>query len=125
MHQEKTEEQAPPLPRRTSDVSRFLFNLIVFATGSLVMKLAWNMGLASLFPQKLPHINYMHAVTWLTMLYIVSRVVASAWMGEVERTVTDLLEEFVDTLEEIRDVAESVLNKKKQTDSNPTSDDVN
>jgi hypothetical protein len=90
MEEEKKEDQE----QNTKNTARFLFNILVFGSASLVFKMAWNLGLASLFPNKIPQIGFMHAFTWLTMLYIVARVVSAGYMAEVERTINILVEEL-------------------------------
>ncbi len=88
----------------------FFYNLIAFAGAGLIVKLAWNLGIASLFPGKIPVINYIHAMTWLTMLYIAARTIAAGFMSEVEKTVSNLVDQFegfIKTAQEYFDVASS------------------
>lgn len=106
MEQEKSDEQKQK--ENTKDVSRFLLNLIIFASGSLVMKLAWNLGLASLFPNSIPRVSYIHAFTWLTMLYIVSRVVTAGVMGEVGRAIGNLFEDLQDAVATLQSFVQTV-----------------
>lgn len=106
-----TGEQKENNPQESAkSVASFLYSIIVFSGAGLVTKLAWNLGLASLFPGKVPIINYGHAITWLTMLYIAARVISAGLMAEVERTITNLvdqLERFVDLAQDLIDVANS------------------
>jgi hypothetical protein len=104
----------------TKNVASFLYGVIVFATAGLVTKMAWNLGLASLFPGKVPVINYGHAITWLTMLYIAARVISAGFMAEVENTVAsfvDQLERFVEITQDLIDVANSRTTKNDIDDS--------
>jgi hypothetical protein len=74
--------------------------------------MAWNLGLASLFPNKIPQIGFMHAFTWLTMLYIVARVVSAGYMAEVERTISILVEDLQETAKKL-DKFVSFFSKKQ------------
>ena len=113
MEQEKTEEQ----PQNTKDLARFLLSIITFASGSLVLKMAWNLGLSSLFPNTIPQIRYIHAVTWLTMLYIVSRTIATAWIGEAERSINYFLEDLKDAAMAIKTFVNDQQKPHKQDSS--------
>lgn len=108
MEEEKKEDQE----QNTKNTARFLFNILVFGSASLVLKMAWNLGLASLFPNKIPQIGFMHALAWLTMLYIVARVVSAGYMAEVERTISILVEDLQDAAKKL-DILSSFFSKKE------------
>lgn len=108
MEEEKKEDQE----QNTKNTARFLFNILVFGSASLVFKMAWNLGLASLFPNKIPQIGFMHAFTWLTMLYIVARVVSAGYMAEVERTISILVEDLQEAAKKL-DKFVSFFSKKQ------------
>ena len=96
---EKSKEQKLREEKAAKETGKFLMNLVLFAGSSLVTKMAWNIGLANVFP-RLPSINYGQAVSWLLLLYIASRIVAAGWMSEIEKAG-----------EVILSTAEEVLNK--------------
>ena len=98
---EKKQSLDPDQEQSTKKVARFLFDLLVTGSASLVLKMAWNLGLASLVPSKIPEIGFMNALAWLTMLYIFARVVSAGYMAEVERTVGNLVDELGDALKKL------------------------
>ena len=108
MEEEKKEDQE----QNTKNTARFLFNMLVFGSASLVFKMAWNLGLASLFPNKIPQVGFMHALAWLTMLYIVARVVSAGYMAEVERTISILGEDLQEAAKKFDKFA-SLFSKKQ------------
>jgi len=104
----------------TKNISGFLYELLVFATASLVLKLAWNLGMSSLFPDKFPNIKYIHAVAWLSMLYILVRVAAAGFMAEIERMFSNLVEQ----LERIVELTQDIIDiPKSRDDDNDDIDD--
>ena len=111
MNEEKTKDQS------AKDVARFLWNAILFGAGSYVMKLAWNLGLASLFPNKIPQIGFIHAWAWLIMLYIVSAVIAAGWMGVIERTVRGLMDDLQEAIDSVQDFIQTTKTKNQQDNS--------
>lgn len=72
-------------------VSRFFSNLIMFASAGLIVKVAWNIGVASIFPL-MPKLNYVSAVSILALIYIISRTVSAGLMAETKRTAVQALE---------------------------------
>lgn len=115
------EKQDPNQEQNTKNVAKFLFGIIIGGSASLVFKMAWNLGLASLFPDKIPQIGFMHALTWLTMLYIMARVVSAGYMAEVERTINILVEEVTDAVKNFEKLAR-VVSVKKNEESYDSSD---
>jgi len=75
----------------TQIVSRFISSILMFASAGLIMKIAWNIGVASIFPL-IPKLNYVNAVSILALIYIVSRTVSAGLMAETKRTATQALE---------------------------------
>jgi hypothetical protein len=101
--------------------TRFLFGIMVFGSASFVFKLAWNLGLASL-SSHIPSIGFIHAFTWLAMLYIVSRVISAGYMAEVERTINILAEDLQEAVSKL-DQFTSFFSKKEN--QNVDSSDLN
>lgn len=112
MEEKKLKEE-----QSTKATSRFLLGILVFGSAVLVFKLAWNLGLASLFSNKIPHIGFIHSFTWLTMLYIVSRVVSAGFMSEVERTVDMLFEGFSNAVKDLQSFVKSAKAQNEQTEN--------
>lgn len=75
----------------TQSISRFFSNIIMFASAALIIKVAWNIGVASMFPL-VPKFTYTSAVSILALIYIVSRTIAAGLMSETKRTVVQALE---------------------------------
>lgn len=105
------EEEKETQEQNTKSTARFLFSIMVFGSASLVFKLAWNLGLASL-SNRIPSIGFIHAFTWLAMLYIVSRVVSAGYMAEVERTINILVEDLQEAVSKLDQFA-SLFSKKE------------
>lgn len=118
---EKTKEQKQKEDKAAKETAKFLMNLVLFGGSSLVTKMAWNIGLAGIFP-RLPSITYGQAVSWLLLLYIASRMVAAGWMAEIERTTASALETIEET---VNKVVSAVNGSIKPSTVNRTDNDIN
>jgi len=98
----------------TKSVARFLLGILIAGSANLVFKIAWNLGLASLFPNKVPQISFMHAFTWLAMLYIVARVISAGLMAEIERTISILVEDIGDAVKGLEKLVRTASVKKNE-----------
>lgn len=113
MQEDKTQNET----KSAKDVARFLWNAILFGAGSYVINLAWNLGLASLFPTKIPRIGFIHAYAWLIMLYIISTVIATARMGVIERAIRGLFDDLQEGLEYKQDLIQTTKSNNQQDKS--------
>ena len=75
----------------TQSVSRFIINVLLFASAGLIIKLAWNIGIASIFPL-LPKFGYLNAVSILLFIYVISRIISAGLMAETKRTVVQAVQ---------------------------------
>lgn len=107
------EKEKEAQEQSTKNTARFLFGIMVFGSASFVFKLAWNLGLASL-SSRIPNIGFIHAFTWLAMLYIVSRVVSAGYMAEVERTINIFVEDLKEAASKLDQFANFFAKKDDQ-----------
>lgn len=80
-------------------VAAFLWDLILWAAGSYVLKTSWNYSLRQMF--SLPYMNFSNAVAILSFVYIIARVAATGFMAELSKNIIVAMETINESLKEM------------------------
>lgn len=108
--QEQNLKQNQPQP---NVVAKFIIDVVVLTLLSWLFKTVWNIGVQTTV-HTLPTLTFMQTISWLIALYIICRIIATAFVDSVEKMIINLLDYVIQTGHQIDAFQEKEMIENKK-----------